>query len=172
MKLAILVVLLSGVTWMAAIAAAPDIQVLIAHPRDRYRERALQYSLREHFQVILKNSSDTPKRIWKESCSWGYFALSFELTDESGKTWTAKKKGRAWSKNYQDYWTVAAHESLVLDVEFANADVWDGFSPPSSISRKLKMRAIFEIPSDKDSEQYSVWTGRASSEVEEYVFYK
>ena len=172
MKTLLLIGILLGMMCMAAIAAAPDIQVAIAIPQNRRGERAVQYSLREHFHVILTNSSDTPKRIWKEWCSWGYFALSFELTDEKGKIWTAKKKSRAWTRNYPDYCTVAPHESLVLDVDFMDADVWDGLPRSSSISQNLKMRAIFEIEPDKESQQYSVWTGRATSKVDEYVFYK
>ncbi len=172
MKAVLLTGLLLSVMCTAAIGAAPEIRVEIAIPQNRHGERAVGYSLRERFHVILTNSSEKPKRIWKEWCSWGYFVLSFELTDENGKTWTAKKKGRAWTKNYPDYWTVAPHESLVLDVEFADADVWDGFSRPRSSSHRLKMRAIFEIEPDKESEEYSVWTGRAISKLEEYVFYK
>ena len=155
----------------ASKAAESSIEVSIAVPY-RNGKRVLEYSARSHFHVIIFNKSGSPQKIWRDWCSWGYYALSFELTDESGKTWTAKKKPRGWRKNFPDSWTVAPHECLVLDVDFADAAVWEGFSRPSGISETLKMRAIFEIQTDKESEQHSVWTGRAVSKTDEYVFYR
>jgi hypothetical protein len=159
-------------TASGAAAADSGIQVTIAIPQNHQGERALKYFSREPFHVIITNSSDTPKRIWQEWCSWGYFALSLELTDENGKTWTATKRTRAWSKNYPDYWTLGPQESLVLDVAFFDSDTWEGFSRPSVPSQKLKMRAIFEVRPDRFSQEHSVWTGRAVSKTDEYVFYK
>ena len=173
MKTVFLIGVLLELMCTAAIAAAADIQIAIALPQNRHGERALQYSVRnERFHVILTNSSETPKRIWQEWCSWGYYAMSFELTDESGKTWTVKKKPREWDKNYPDYWTLGPHESLVLAVEFADAEIWEGFPRPSGISRTFTMRAVFEIQPDQDSKQHAVWTGRAVSKADKYVFYK
>jgi hypothetical protein len=73
MKAVLLTGLLLGVICTAAIGAAPEIRVEIAIPQNRHGERAVQYSLRERFHVILTNSSEKPKRIWKEWCSWGVF---------------------------------------------------------------------------------------------------
>ena len=125
-----------------------------------------------HFHVIISNTSDKPQRIWREWCSWGYYGLSFEFTDATGKTWIAKKKPRDWTRNLPDFWTVGARESLVLDVHFADAKTWDGFPQPQGASQPFTMRAVFEFKPDDKSRQHSVWTGRAVSKADKYVFYK
>ena len=53
-----------------------------------YREetgRAIQlYRPSQHFHVVVTNVSDESVRLWREWCSWGYFNLSFRVTDEEG----------------------------------------------------------------------------------------
>jgi len=130
------------------------------------------YGRDPHFHVIVSNLSDRPQRIWREWCSWGYYALSFELSDENGKTWTVKKKPRDWTMNNPDYWTVEPHECLVLDVHFADTNIWEGFPRPSGVSQAFTMRAVFEIRPDKESHESAAWTGRAVSKADQYVFYR
>ena len=97
--------------------------------------------------------------------------MSFEFTDQSGKEWVVKKKLRAWSKNYPDYVTLEPQESLVLDVYFANAAIWDGFPyPAGAVGEPFTMAAVFEAKPDDSSRKYSVWTGRAVSKAQKYVF--
>ena len=152
--------------------------VAIAIPQNSNGERTIDYSLDNalgysvhspHFHVIISNASDKQQRIWREWCSWGYYALSFEITDQNGKKWIASKKPRGWDKNYPDFWTIEPHESLVLDVEFAETGTWDGF--PRS-NGTFTIRAVFEVQPDEDSLKHSVWTGRAVSNADKYVFYK
>jgi len=153
-------------------AAETNIEVSIAIPK-RNGKRVLEYSARSpHFHVIVANTSDKPQRIWREWCMWGYYALSFELTEQDGKTRTIKKKPRSWTKNFPDYWTVGPHESLVVDVEFADTSTWEGFPQPSGVSQSFTMRAVFEIPQGDQAQQHSVWTGRVVSKADEYVFYR
>src|SRR5689334_5393430 len=65
-----------------------------------YRNSGTEWDRRAHFHVILTNRSHQPQRIWTEGCSWGYYALSFELTDSAGKTWTVTKPlGKPWTIN-------------------------------------------------------------------------
>jgi hypothetical protein len=174
MKTVFLIHLFLGLMCSATNAADTDrsLQIAIALPQNRHNERVLSYSGgKKQFHVIVNNATDMPKRIWQEWCSWGYFALSLELTGNSGETWTVKKKTRVWFRNYPDYWTLGPHESLVLDVEFADGNVWDGFPRPQGVSQKFKMRAVFEIRPEEYSREHSIWTGRAVSKAEEYVFY-
>ena len=84
----------------------------------------------------------------------------------------AGKKARGWDKNFPDYWTIKPHECLVLDVQFADTDIWERFPRLSSVSETFTMRALFEIRPDKESRELSVWTGRAVSRAEKYVFYR
>jgi hypothetical protein len=124
-----------------------------------------------HFHVVLTNVSNQPQRIWREDCSWGYSALSFEFTDELGKTFVAKKMPRAWMANAPFYWTLAPHEPLVLDVYFTNAAVWSGFPQPQPHKQEtFSVKAIFEVKPDAESQQSGVWTGRLASQPENFKF--
>jgi len=152
-------------------AAQNPIQVAIAIPLHNLKqERELMYSaLKPHFHVLISNISDQPQNIWREWCSLGYYALSFEVTDASGKTRTiTKKKPHVWTMNYPDFWTIPPHESLVLDVNFTDSETWEPF-PPAKTS--FTMRAVFEIQPDEDAKKSSVWTGRVFSKVSTYTPY-
>jgi hypothetical protein len=156
----------------ATLKAAPEteagkgaIEVSIAIPlRNANQERELNYlGTRPHFHVLVTNVSDQPQRVWREWCSWGYFALSFEVTDADGKTRAIIKNLRAWTRNFPDYWTIPPHESLVLEVDFADTSVWQPFPHPEGDPMSFTMQAVFEIPRDKETEKDSVWTGRVVS---------
>ena len=147
------------------------ITVSIAVPEQGGQRSIQSHGTDPHFHVVIRNVSAQPQRIWREWCSWGYFALSFQFTDQSGKEWVVKKKPRAWSKNYPDYVTLEPEESLVLDVYFTNATIWDGFPHPAgAVGEPFTMSAVFEVKPDDSSRKYSVWTGRVASKPGKYVF--
>jgi hypothetical protein len=153
-------------------AERPSITVSIAIPEHGGQRAIRPVGRAPHFHVILANVSDQPQRIWREWCSWGYYALSFEAKSQSGKLWVAKKKPRAWSKNYPDYWTLAPHESLVIDVYFSDQATWDGFPQPQGESETFTISAVFEVKPDDASRKYGVWTGRAVSQPAKYAISK
>jgi len=157
---------------VATAAGDSPITVSIAIPNNRHNERQLDYNTDKLFHVIVTNTSDEPIRIWREWCSWGYYGLSFEFTDATGKKWKAEKGLTAWTKNYPDFWSLEAHESLVLDVQFAKTNIWVGFPHLQQPSQTFIMRAVFEFQPDDESHKYSIWTGKVASEAKTYVFYK
>lgn len=124
-----------------------------------------------HFHVIVSNTSDKPQRVWKEWCSWGYYALTFELTDRAGKSWTVKKKDGEWTKNVPDWWSLEPRENLVLNVYFADSDAWEGFPRPVNGSQVVSVRAVYEIKPDKFSKESSAWTGKITSDAKKLTFY-
>jgi hypothetical protein len=97
--------------------------------------------------------------------------LTFELTDEAGKSWTVKKKDREWTKNSPDWWSLEPRENLVLDVDFADSDAWEGFPRPVNGSQVVSVRAVYEIKPDKFSKEYGVWTGKITSDAKKLTFY-
>src|SRR5262249_55914435 len=114
-------------------APVPPISVAIAVPASSAYDgsRVVRTGQKDaHFHVVLTNVSNQPQRIWREDCSWGYSALSFEFKDESGKAFVAERKPRGWRANMPVYWTLAPHEPLVLDVYLTDAAVWNGFPQP------------------------------------------
>ena len=135
-------------------------------------ERRIEYrDPTAHFHVIVSNASDKPKRIWREWCSWGYYGLTFEFTDEQGKKWVAKKKPQVWTRNFPDWWTLAAHESLVIDVYFGDLETWQDFPLPENGSQTVTMQAIFDFKPDDEARKDGIWTGRIASKADKFTFY-
>jgi len=48
------------------------------------------------FHVILTNRTSHNLTVWKDSCSWGYFNLSFEFTGKDGKTIKVEKNRKVY----------------------------------------------------------------------------
>ena len=117
----------------------------------------------QHFHVVVTNVSGNPIRVWREWCSGGYFTLSFQATDEAGKTTTVKKNNRGWDKNYPDGTTIPPGDHPVLEVLFDEATWQDPPLPEQGKSRTVRLRAIFEVPADQDTKASQVWTGRTLS---------
>jgi hypothetical protein len=138
---------------------------------DTNETRVLSASWSNHFDVLLRNVSDKPQNIWEDDNSWGYDALTFELKDETGKTWAVRKSFVAFHANAPAFWTLKPNDTLVIDVYFANDQKsdwqkWKGFPRNQTVS----MRAILENHDDGASRKCSVWTGRAASEWNKYHF--
>ena len=170
--LALLSVMFAVVSSVPIRGADPDITVAISVLPNRQGERTIEYNGHDpHFHVIVSNISDKPQKIWREWCSWGYYSLSFELSDKSGKKWVAKKGMSVWTKNYPDWSTLKPHESVVIDVYFADTGMWKGFPCPENGSQTVTMRAIFEIKPDDWSKKNGVWTGHVASKADKFTFY-
>src|SRR5262249_14768882 len=140
------------------------LSVAIAIPKHG-DERAIE--LRDpsaHFHVVLTNVSDKPQNVWREWCSWRYFNLTFEITDEHGKKTIAKKRNNnGWPRNCPDWVTLEPGETMVIDVEADNKKDWEGFPFPEDGKQTVTMRAVYEVQPDKQSAEHHIWTGWAIS---------
>lgn len=159
----------------SAHASEPAISVSVAVPaRGRDAERSIvPFDRHSHFHVILTNTSDAPQRIAADGNSWGDEALSFEITDESGKQTIARRPMREYMKNMLSWWVLEPHENLVLDVYFNDPERWHGFphSPEYGDWRTVKMRAVFEVKPSTVPSKDKLWTGRAVSPNREFSFH-
>jgi hypothetical protein len=159
-------VLLIGVASMAETAskarAGEDRQweLLIAIPESD-GERSISLDEAAHFHVILTNRSGAAQKIWKDSNSWGYYALRFEVTDAAGGDLVLRKKERSWRKNIPSFWVISDGESLVYDVSLASGE-WDGIADQMR-GQSIRIRAILEIPEEEKAQELGVWTGRVAS---------
>lgn len=125
----------------------------------------------EHFHVVVTNVSDEPVRLWREWCSWGYHSLSFEIRNEDGSVTVVEKAPRSWRKNFPDWTTIPPGDHMVFEVSF-DPQTWQNAPlPEKGESRRVTMKAVFEIAEDKDTEEHKVWTGRVSSPEHVYVIY-
>ena len=121
-----------------------------------------------HFDVVLTNVSDKPVRLWKEWCSWGYFCLSFEVQDGTGKLTAVRKTPRGWDKNFPSFQTLQPGSNMVFEVNFGS-DWENPVLPEKGKSIQVKMRAVYEIPPDDEAKKAEVWTGKVASPEEAYV---
>jgi hypothetical protein len=161
-------VLLVALSSAAQERVAPGLSVSIAPSgtgRVEYRQP------KDHFHVILSNTSSKAQRVFQDSNSWGYYSLSFELEDPGGKKWVAKKKRTAFSRNVPSWLEIPPGENLVIDVYWGDESAWEGF-PPFETEKNLKVRAVFEIKPDAETKQFQVWTGRMTSPTQKVVFSK
>jgi len=126
----------------------------------------------QHFHVVLTNVTKAPIRLWREWCSWGYFTLSFEMTDQSGKKVSIQKKPKGWNKNYPDWITILPGEHMVFDVTFDEATWQNAPSLEANKPQIARLKAIFEIPENVEAKERNIWTGRVSSPEYTYTFYR
>jgi hypothetical protein len=168
-----LALVLSGffVSCISVMAGVPPIAVSVVIPTENGERRVEYHDHTTHFHVIVSNTSDKPQRVWQEWNSWGYFGLTFEFTDEQGKTWMARKKPSVWTRNFASFWTLDPHESFVIDIYFGDTNIWEGFPLPENGSQTVTMRAVLEFKPDDEARQFDVWTGRAVSKAEKVTFY-
>jgi hypothetical protein len=150
------------------LAADPglEISIVIPHTEDRPGYIAWGNAERDaHFHVLLTNTSNQTERLFQEWCSWGYYALTFEITDENGHTSKARKGPHAWTMNYPAYWTISQHENFVIDVYFADRTTWgDSFwLIPGHPKGEVTLRAIYHVAPGPESEKFGVWTGEITS---------
>jgi hypothetical protein len=113
------------------------------------------------FHVVVTNVSKQPVRLWKESCSWGYYNLSFTAAGRDGKTVAVKKLKRAFTSNRPDWMLLPPGDHLVLDVSFED-HIWEDLPvPEANQSLRVSLRAVYEVT--ERSGKYRVWTGRVAS---------
>jgi hypothetical protein len=127
---------------------------------------------KDHFHVILSNTSPTAQRVFQDWNSWGYYSLSFEVEGSDGKRWIAKKTRTAFTRNFPSSWEIPPGGNLVIDVYWGDESTWEGFPPFGTEGRALSLRAVFEIKPDSETKQHQVWTGRIVSATQEAMFSK
>lgn len=180
MSRSILALLVTASVPMAVVAAdeRPDgkapIALSIAIPVHHGQRSLNEYN---QFHVLVTNVSDKPVRLWTDRYSWGYDSLSFELLQGDGKVTPIIKKPRGWDKNFPDWLELQPGESYVLNVEFYSARgqaIWENVPSAAEQANKpmlVKLRAVYEIRPDEQSQKLGVWTGKVESPVETYAIW-
>lgn len=126
----------------------------------------------DHFHVLLKNVSEKPVRLWTDRFSWGYDNLTFEQLHEDGKTTRIVKKHREWSKNYPDWLELQPGESYVLNVNLFSG-IWENTpgADPQAKPKLVKLRAVYEVREEEESEKLGVWAGKITSTTGTYAIW-
>jgi hypothetical protein len=106
--------------------------------------------------VVITNASNQPLRLWNEWCSWGYFNLSFQVTDENGKTGTVKKTSPIFEPNVPSWSVLQPGDHQVIEVSFDPRTWLDPVLPEARKYREVKMMAVFEVPEDKETKENNI----------------
>ena len=144
-------------------AAEPSVALSLVIPSRDGVARVLVSDPKSHFHVILSNESAAPQRIWDATFSWGYYALSFELQDDSGTMHVVRKRKVGFTRNMPATWLLMSKEPLVLDVFLGDPRVWVDLPDPPSGCRAAQLQAVFEVAADEESQKQGAWTGRVVS---------
>jgi hypothetical protein len=133
-----------------------------------FREPGPRRIAAKHFHAVVTNVSEEPVRLWQEWCSWGYFTLSFEVTDQDGRSAVVKKKPRGWDRNTPDWIAIPPGDHLVFDVSFSEP-IWEDAPSPEGVKpRPVRMKAVYAIPADPETKKHGVWVGQVASPEEAY----
>jgi hypothetical protein len=158
--------LLLGVAGAGSPIGDMAIAVSLAIPSREGTPRVSVGSPARHFHVIIRNIGETPQRIWDETFSWGYEALSFEVVGDDGSVSVIRKKEAVFTRNVPAYWIVDSGGSFVFDVYLGNRKTWDGVPSPGPSCKAARLRAVYAVSPDDESKKLGVWTGRVSSTTE------
>lgn len=155
----------------AAIPVPLDVRIVPTSYREEVG-RAIRFGpTSPHFHVVVTNISDKPVRLWREWCSWGYFNLSFDVTDESGRSVTVRKRERVWHKNWPDWDVISPGGHQVREVTF-DPETWIDTPLLDLKGREvIRMKAVYSIRPDEKSEEHAVWTGHVSSPEDSYTLW-
>jgi len=114
------------------------------------------------FYVVITNVSGGPQSIWQYWNSWGYQAISFELTTADGKKFVLSKKQEEFTRNFPSTFVVEPGEHQVYPIKL---DEWWEAHPalPKTNEMPITLKAVYEVSVTPEASQYKVWTGRVES---------
>ena len=115
----------------------------------------------DEFYVVITNVSGVPQSIWQYWNSWGYQAISFELTTADGKKFVLSKKQEAFTVNFPSTFVVEPGEHQVYPIKL---DEWETHPAlPKTDEMPITLKAVYEVSTTPEASQYKVWTGRLES---------
>ncbi|QEH31937.1 hypothetical protein OJF2_04040 [Aquisphaera giovannonii] len=164
---------MSGPASMAALAgagdaagpAAPEVSIAVPLYND---ERAIAIGPGRRFHVVLANRSERPLRLWSDRCSDGEDNLRFELFEGRGVE-VVRRSPRDWDKNFPMAVTLETGDQDVREVSFDPGE-WGLPWPQSEIgTRRVRMRAVYEIRATQAAGEKGVWVGKVASRYADYT---
>jgi hypothetical protein len=128
------------------------------------RDRSITISKKEapEFYVVLTNISQESQPVWEYWNSWGFQAISFELSTADGKKFVLTTKDRDFSYNFPSTFIVEPGEHQVFAIRFD--DSW-AVEPalPKVNEMPVALKAIYSVSANPDTARFHVWTGRVDS---------
>jgi hypothetical protein len=116
----------------------------------------------EAFHVVLTNISAEAQPVFETWNSWGYQAVSFEITLPDGKTSMLTMRDQGFSKNFPSTYLIPPGGHQVFPVKFDKA--WQAKPTlPHAAEMLITLKAIYEVGETPESREKHVWTGRVES---------
>ena len=114
--------------------------------------------------AVFRNVGPETIRLWKDTCSWGYRNLSFEITQQDGQRFVVTRVERGWEKNVPAWHTLPAGTHLSSDITLNTRD-WQGLPRLATGERRpVAVRALYKSGADYESKLNGVWVGSIVSE--------
>jgi hypothetical protein len=150
-------ILLAFTACHAVTKASETLEISIA-PEKSHKTEGESIRASSPFYIVIANTSESPKRVWEEWCSWGYHALELEYKKPDGSVALIHKKVMVWADNFPNVFVIRPKGYLVLRINLAKD--WDGY-PSEGI--KTELRACYKISSSELTKKEGVWTGEVQS---------
>src|SRR5262249_20627942 len=132
-------------------AAVPGVDLVIGDPAPQ-------------LTVVVTNAGSESLRLWKDSCSFGYRTLSFEVTDKSGKHSVVTRVERIWEKDFPAWDTLAPGATMTTDVSLTEKD-WQGLPHLRPGERRaVTMHAVYRSAPGYQARLNNVWVGSVASQ--------
>jgi hypothetical protein len=117
---------------------------------------------RRDFYVLLSNVSKQPQTVWEDWNSWGYQAISFELTTADGKKYVLSKRQQVFTANLPSTVVIEPGEHQVHVIHLD--EWWETHTAlPKTADLPITLKAIYEVTPTSESAEFKVWTGRIES---------
>jgi hypothetical protein len=100
--------------------------------------------------------------VWATRNSWGYQAISFELTTADGHRLLLTKREQDFDTNFPSTFVVQPGEHQVFPIRLDKE--WEARpAVPKASEMPITLKAIYEVTATPEAPQHKVWTGRIES---------
>lgn len=114
--------------------------------------------------VHVHNNSDKPIRVWESWNSWGYNNASLEITlGNNPKIYEVRRGFGVWTINFPSWETIPVGGSIRVFLNIHKGS-WNVDQKILDWRGPVRVRPVFSINEDEDTEERGVWTGTARGE--------
>ena len=118
----------------------------------------------KEFYVVLTNTSKDPQSVFEAWNSWGFAAVSFELTMPDDKKVVVSRGTEVWTMNFPSTFLIPPGEHQVYAIRLDKR--WESrpkLAGDAEAQMQIKLKAIYQVEVTPESAEHKVWTGRVES---------
>jgi hypothetical protein len=114
------------------------------------------------FYVVLTNISNEPKAVWEDGNSWGYYAISFEVSTDDGHKVIISKQPQIFGKNTPVAFLVRPGEHKVYEIRL-NEDWAAHGTLRKTNEMSITLKARYDVSPTPEGTERQVLTGHIES---------